>query len=123
MERTATSSSASFSAIEREYIRQELDISFGTYPSVARGFHLRTWKSGPLAGQPRLPKAVENLVARGLMVVRWDRLGPRAYFTEEGMKELREFASEPKFVDPARFRHLRIELGLDTDPDVAQADN
>jgi hypothetical protein len=122
MERKADLSSVSFTSLEREYIRQELDLSFGTYPSVARGFHLRAWKSGPQAGQPRLPKAVQTLVARGLMEVRPDRLGPRAYFTHEGMKELRKFASEPKFLDPARFRHLRIELGLDQGSDIEPAD-
>lgn len=123
MERKASSSSVTFTAIEREYIRQELDLSFGTYPSVARGFHLRVWKSGTHAGQPRLPKAAESLVGRGLMEVRPDRLGPRAYFTSEGIKVLREFASDPKFVDPERFRHLRVELGLGEDPDAKQADN
>jgi hypothetical protein len=122
MERKASSLSVSFTALEREYIRQELGLSFGTYPSVAKGFHLRTWKSGPQAGQPRLPKAVESLVARGLMEVRPDRLGPRAYFTHDGMKELRKFASEPKFVDPIRFRHLRVELGLHQDSDIEEAD-
>ena len=115
-------SSVSFTSLEREYIRQELDLSFGTYPSVARGFHLRTWKSGPQAGQPRLPKAVQTLVGRGLMEVRPDRLGPRAYFTHEGMTELRKFAAEPKFVDPARFRHLRVELGLEQGSDIEPAD-
>lgn len=112
----------SFTALEREYIRQELSLSFGAYPSVTKGFHLRTWKSGLRAGQPRLPKAVESLVARGLMEIRLDRLGPRAYFTHEGINELRQFASEPKFVDPLRFRHLRAELGLCQDSDIASAD-
>lgn len=41
MKRKANSSSVSFNALERDYIRQELDLSFGTYPSVAKGFHLR----------------------------------------------------------------------------------
>jgi hypothetical protein len=50
MARKANSSSVTFTALEREYIRQELDLSFGTYPSVAKGFHLRTWKSGPGGG-------------------------------------------------------------------------
>ena len=56
------------------------------------------------------------------MEVRGDRLGPRAYFTHEGMKELREFAAEPKFVDPARFRHLLVELGLDRASNVETAE-
>jgi hypothetical protein len=38
------------------------------------------------------------------------------------MKELRKFASEPKFVDPARYRHLRLELGLDQASNIESAD-
>ena len=122
MARKANSPSVTFTALERDYIRQELDVSFGTYPSVTKGFHLRTWKSGPLAGHARLPKAVETLVARGLMEIRPDRLGPRAFFTQEGMKELRRFVSEPRYVDPARFHHLLVELGLEQKPGAGSPD-
>ena len=101
-----------FTPLERDYIRQELDISFGTFPSVSQGFYLRTWKSGPHAGQARLPKAVETLVARGLMEVRPDRLGPRAFFTLDGMRELRKLVADRRYIDPVQFRHLLVELGV-----------
>lgn len=54
---------------------------------------------------------------------RRDRLGPTAYFTREGLKELREFASAPKFVDPARFRRVRVELEIDQDADIESPDD
>jgi hypothetical protein len=38
---------ASFTPVERDYIRRELDQLFSTFPSVAEGFQLRTWRGGP----------------------------------------------------------------------------
>ncbi|WP_159014689.1 hypothetical protein [Acidisoma sp. S159] len=35
---------AGFTAGEREYIRRELDMFFSTYPTVAEGFMLKTWR-------------------------------------------------------------------------------
>ena len=57
-----------FTPQEREYIRRELDMFFGTLPSVAEGFQLRTWRGGPLAGQPKVPPAVRTMVERGLVL-------------------------------------------------------
>jgi transposase len=37
------------------FTAKELDLFFGTLPSVADGFQLRTWRGGPLAGRPKLP--------------------------------------------------------------------
>ncbi len=45
------------------------------------------------------------------------------FFTREGIKELREIASEPKFVDPQRFCHVRVELGIDQDADIDSLDD
>src|SRR3954468_24504888 len=78
-----------FNAQEREYIRRELDLFFGTLPSVADGFQLRTWRSGPLAGQPKLPPALRTMVDSGLMEIRTDTPLPRAYFTKRGLGALR----------------------------------
>ena len=67
-----------FTPTERDYIRRELDMFFSTLPSVAEGFHLKTWRGGPQAGQPKVPQAAAGLVERGLMRVdatqRWPRL-------------------------------------------------
>ena len=74
-----------FNAQEREYIRRELDLFFGTLPSVADGFQLRTWRGGPLTGQPKLPPALRTMVDSGLMEIQTGTALPRAYFTEQGL--------------------------------------
>lgn len=101
-----------FSAQEREYIRRELDMFFGTLPSVADGFLLRTWRGGPLAGQPKLPPPLRTLVDRGLMEIRMGTPMPRAYFTDIGLEALRCVASDRRYMDPQKFAHVLIELGL-----------
>jgi hypothetical protein len=100
-----------FNAQEREYIRRELDLFFGILPSVADGFQLRTWRSGPLAGQPKLPPAL-TMVDSGLMEIRTDTPLPRAYFTERGLGALRRLASDRRYMDQHKFAHVRRELGL-----------
>ena len=101
-----------FNAQEREYIRRELDLFFGTLPSVADGFQLRTWRSGPLAGQPKLPPALRTMVDGGLMEIRTATPLPRAYFTERGLGALRRLASDRRYMDQHKFAHVRRELGL-----------
>ncbi len=93
---------------EREYIRRELDIFFGTLPLVADGFQLRTWRGGPHAGQ----------VDRGLMEVRTGTPVPKAFFTESGLAALRLLASDRRYMDPQKFAHIRTELGLQAEADV-----
>ena len=46
---------AGFTTAERDYIRRNLDQFFSTLPTVADGFLLKTWRSGPQAGQPKVP--------------------------------------------------------------------
>ena len=63
MSKTQTAPPAGFTPGERDYIRRELDMFFSTLPSVAEGFHLKTWRGGPQAGQPKLsptPKGCWN---------------------------------------------------------------
>jgi hypothetical protein len=48
---------------ERAYIRNELDRYFTTLPTVAEGLMLRTWKTGPRAGQPKLGPAAQRAAA------------------------------------------------------------
>jgi hypothetical protein len=104
-----------FSAAEREFIRRELGQRFSSYPSVADGFFLRTWRGGPQAGQPKLPSAVQSMKARGLIEIqphqqRW----ARAFFTEAGLAALRQLAMDRRALDPVRYAHVRRELGLQT---------
>jgi hypothetical protein len=107
-----------FSAGERDYIRRELDMFFSTYPTVADGFLLKTWRGGPQAGQPKLPPPAKSLLERGLMRLDSSQRMPRLFFTETGMIELRKMMSERRLADPTKFAHVRQELGLDPMPEV-----
>jgi hypothetical protein len=75
-----TAEPSPFTPQERDLIRRELCQHFGQDPRVADGLLLRTWHSGPQAGQPKLPSAVQSMLARGLVEIRTGR-GPRAVFT------------------------------------------
>jgi hypothetical protein len=114
----ANETACPFTAKEREYIRRELDLFFGTLPSVADGFQLRTWRGGPLAGQPKLPPALRTMVDSGLMEIRTSAPMPRAYFTEKGLGALRRLASDRRYMDPHKFAHVRTELCFPCTDDV-----
>jgi hypothetical protein len=79
-----------FTPSEREYIRRELDQFFGTLPTVAEGFQLRTWRGCPQKGQPKLPPPAKDLINRGFMRLDTSRSIPRLFFTETGMMALRQ---------------------------------
>jgi hypothetical protein len=49
MSKVATAATT-FTPGERDYVRRELDVFFSTYPTVAEGFQLKTWRGGPHAG-------------------------------------------------------------------------
>ena len=108
-----------FTPAERDFIRREFCKHFGSYPALADGIFLRTWRSGPQKGQPRIPKALAGLVERKLLVLPSDTGGPqpgfgaRAYFTKAGLAALRELLQDRRSMDPERCAHLRQELGLD----------
>jgi hypothetical protein len=105
-----------FTAAERELIRREFGQRFGQYPTLAEGMFLRCWRTGPRAGQPKVPKAMEGLIARGLVAVSSappSILGTRAHFTPAGLAALRRLLQDRRAMDPARYAHLRRELGLD----------
>ena len=87
---------------------------FGTLPSVAEGFQLRTWRGGPLAGQPKVPPAVRTMVERGLVEIRTDTRVPKVHFSEAGLAALRLLALDRRYMDPQKFAHVRVELGLET---------
>ncbi len=113
MDSRVEAASLAFTAPERELLRRELGRHFGQDPSVADGLFLRTWRSGPQAGQPKLPPAVRSMLARGLVEVRTERGWPRVFFTEIGLAALRRLLQDRRAMDPARFAHLRRELGVD----------
>ena len=104
-----------FTAEERELIRREMGLRFGQHPRLADGLFLRTWRGGPHKGEPKLPPAMRSMLGRGLVELRPGRIGPRAVFTEAGLAALRRRLRDRRAMDPARFAHLRRELGLDDD--------
>jgi hypothetical protein len=118
MSETQSDPVVGFSAGERDFIRRELDMFFSTYPTVADGFMLKTWRGGPQAGQPKLPPAAKSLLERGLMRLDPSQRMPRLFFTEAGMAELRRTMSDRRLADPKKFAHVRQELGLDPTPEV-----
>jgi hypothetical protein len=105
-----------FTPTERDLIRREFCKHFGSYPKLADGMLLRTWRSGPKADLPKIPKAMAGLVERGLVDV---PSGPqpafvaRAHFTAAGLAALRKLLQDRRSMDPQQFAHLRQELGLD----------
>lgn len=108
------SSSEVLTAVERNLIRHEFHVRFGSPPRLADGIHLRVWRTGPLAGQPKVPAAVQSMVERGLMTVApGSPHRTRAHFTEAGLAALRWLAAQRRGLDPAQFAHVRQELGVE----------
>lgn len=108
-----TDAVAGFTSGERDYIRRELDIFFSTLPSVADGFQLKTWHSGPQKGQAKLPPPAKTLLERGLVWLDNSGRIPHLFFTEAGLVELRAMMRDRRFANPAKFAHVRQELGID----------
>ena len=107
---------SSFTPAERDFIRREFCMHFSSYPALADGIFLRTWRAGPQKGQPKIPKAMAGLVERSLVSLSSEPqfgFGRRAYFTETGLAALRELLQDRRSMNPQRFAHLRQELGLD----------
>ena len=105
-----------FTPAEREFIRREFGQRFGQDPALADGIFLRVWRTGPRAGQPKVPKALEGLLARRLVALSTEPpsiLGTRATFTVARLEALRSLLQDRRAMDPERFGHLRRELGLD----------
>jgi 2-hydroxychromene-2-carboxylate isomerase len=103
-----------FTPQERDLIRLEMGMRFGQYPELANGLFLRTWHSGPHQGEPKIPKAIQTMIDRGLVEIRRNPMGRQAaFFTEAGLETLWQLLRDRRAMDPERFAHLRQELGLD----------
>ena len=89
-DRASSPSPSPFTAPERELIRREMGMRFGQYPRLADGLFLRTWRGGPQRGEPKLPPAVQSMLARGLVEIRRERVGARAVFTAAGLEAVRQ---------------------------------
>jgi len=101
-----------FTPAERVLLRRELCRHFGEDPRIADGVFLRTWRGGERRNQPKIPPAVQTMLDRGLVELRTTNGGPRAFFTEAGLAALRQLVLDRRAMDPERFGHLRVELGL-----------
>src|SRR6267154_4910689 len=112
MSKMATAATT-FTPAERDYIRRELDMFFSTYPTVAEGFQLKTWRGGPQAGQPKLPPPARRLLERGLMRLDTGSRPPRLFFTDTGLVELRSMMADRRPSDQVKFAHIRRELAID----------
>jgi hypothetical protein len=107
-----------FTGAEIAFLRNEFTPRFGTEPRIGDGIMLRSWKSGPSRGQPRLPGAIQSMMSRGLVEVTQLPRGQnplnsqlfRAHFTSEGLVALRDALQSRKSFDPDRFGHLIAEL-------------
>src|SRR3712207_3551295 len=91
-----------FTAQERDLIRREMGMRFGQLPSLADGLFLRTWRGGEHRGEPKIPPAVRTMLERGLEVSHGVGVGALGVHVEISGA-----------MSPARFAHLRRELGLD----------
>ena len=60
------------------------------------------------------------LLDRSLLELRISQRGPRAFFTEAGLTALRQLVLDGRAMDPARFAHLRLELGIDPESLAAE---
>src|SRR5438309_823265 len=115
MSRRAEPLLGSFTARERALIRWEMSVHFAQYPRLEDGIFLRTWRGGSQKGQPKIPPAIQTMVDRRLVEIRSSERGSRAFFTEAGLQELRRLLLNRRYMDQARFAHLRHELGLASD--------
>jgi len=105
---------------EAAYLRTELLPRFGVTPSLGDGILLRSWKSGPLSGSPRIPPAIKSLAERGLVDIRQPLPGQpfRAFWTPTGLQSLADAIRDHRSFNPSRYAHLRKELvGKQVDSD------
>src|SRR4051794_31103912 len=106
-------SASPFTPQERDLIRLELIPRFGQEPDLANGLFLRTWRDGPQKGQPKIPKAIQTMLDRGLVKIRTNAIGrAAAFFTEAGLEGLRKLLLDRRAMDSERYGYLRRELGV-----------
>jgi hypothetical protein len=104
-------------ALTREevaYLRIELLPRFGVAPSLTDGILLKSWKSGPRSGTPRLPPAVKSLSERGMVDIRQPSPGHpfRAFWTSRGLKALADALCDRRRFNPDRYAHISQELSV-----------
>ena len=110
-------SASPFTQQERDLIRLELTPRFSLEPDLANGLFVRTWHSGSQKGQPKIPKAIQTMLDRGVVKIGTNPMGrAAAFFTETGLEGLRQLLQDRRAMDPERFDYLRRELGVGDPP-------
>jgi hypothetical protein len=107
-----TQPTVGFDASERAWLRRELATQFDASPPIADGFPVKVWKSGPDKGSPRMPPPVKSMVKRNILVIKSIGHGYRAFFTDEGLRELRRLFENRRLMDISEFGDLPLQLGL-----------
>ena len=103
--------SESFTAKERDFIRMEFITRGNWTPSINEGIFLQRWGSGPHKGKPKLKKAVQSMLDRGLVeIIEPKERLPVARFTAAGIEALRAMARSRTFLPSDKYRHLIEEL-------------
>ena len=102
-----------FTLAERAWQRQELGVHFGAGPPIADGLLLRSWKSGPEQGKPKLPPAAQSMLDRGPIEIRPARIGSAAFLTAAGLAALRPLVLDPRAMDPKPVRTSARAAGPD----------
>jgi hypothetical protein len=97
----AKPSASPFTPAERAWLRQELGVHFGAGPQIADGLFLRSWKSGPEKGKPKMPPAARSMLDRGLIEIRPGRIGYSAFLTEAGLAALRQLVLDARAMTQA----------------------
>src|SRR5271166_6320946 len=81
-----------FTPAERAWLRQELGVHFGAPPHIADGIFLRSWKSGPEKGRPKLPpeSLVESISGAGRRCasMRIDQVGGKKRREDRGCPQV-----------------------------------
>src|SRR4051794_41604048 len=100
-------SESPFTPQERDLIRLELMPRFGQGPDLANGLFLRIWRAGPQKGEPKIPKAIQTMLDRGLVRIGTNPMGrPAAFFTEAGLEGLRLLLQDRRGMGEGRFGGL-----------------
>lgn len=106
-----TAMTESFTAKERDLIRFEFIARWGQAPSLSEGISLHRWASGPHKGKPKLIKAVQSMLDRGLVeIVDPTHAVAYARFTAAGIEALRAMSRDQRLLPPDKYGHLIEEL-------------
>lgn len=100
-----------FTAKERDLIRFEYMVRGGMAYSLREGIWLHRWKGGPNKGKPKLTKAIQSMLDRGLVEIFDPKNAiPCARFTAAGIEALRVMARDRRLLPPDEYGHLIEEL-------------